>query len=486
MRAAVRARRIWSVVAVLAAMTWSGCATNPATGDREFSLMSEAQEIEIGEQLDPEVRRELGVYDDRALQEYVEDIGMRLARSSPRPNLPWHFTIIDEAAVNAFALPGGYIYITRGILPYLDSEAQLAGVLGHEIGHVTARHAAQAYTRATGTGIGLTVLSIFVPAARPFGQLAETAVGVAFLKYSRDDELQADRLGAEYAAKGGWQPGGVAEMLNTLARIEETAEHRGVPNWLATHPQPADRVQKVQAVIQQLSTNEEAFVANREDFLRHLEGVTFGDSPQDGIVRGSELLHPDMRFAVKFPEGWEVDNGQTQVVAKEPGQERYMVLQLADDARGSVEDIAVRGMRQAGYRQREGGRTTINGLDAYIGTYEGSVDKLGKVVTRAAYIHHERNVFVIAGIAQPNAFETLDRAYNDAIRSFRPLTRNEALEIRPNRIEMYTVQAGDTWQSIAQRSTAGNVKASTLAIMNDHAVAEQPTAGSRIKIVVAG
>src|SRR5205814_9316931 len=173
----------------------TSCATNPVTGKRQLALMSEAQEIAAGQQNDAEVRRDMGVYEDRALQEYVSGIGMRLAAISERPNLPWHFTVVDVPAVNAFALPGGYIYITRGILPFLDDESQLAGVLGHEIGHVTARHAVEQYSKATGAQLGLILGSIFVPGGAQLGQAAQTGLGLLFLKNSRDDEAQADRLG---------------------------------------------------------------------------------------------------------------------------------------------------------------------------------------------------------------------------------------------------------------------------------------------------
>ena len=165
-----------AVSAVLALLV--ACATNPATGKRQISLMSEAQEISAGQEADAQVKMEMGIYNDPNLQEYVSGIGMRLAKLSERPNLPWHYTVVDSPAVNAFALPGGYIYVTRGILPFLNDEAQLAGVLGHETGHVTARHSAQQYTRSIGGTIGLVALGIFVPAARPFGQLTEQALGV--------------------------------------------------------------------------------------------------------------------------------------------------------------------------------------------------------------------------------------------------------------------------------------------------------------------
>src|SRR5918996_372434 len=218
---AAPATRMLPVIVALATLV--ACATNPATGKKEFSLMSEAQEIQLGQQMDGEIRREMGVYDDAELQRYVSDVGIRLAKASERPNLPWHFTVVDVPAVNAFALPGGYIYITRGILPFLHDEAQLAGVLGHEIGHVTARHSAQQYTQATTAGIGVTLLSIFVPEARPFQNLTETALGVLFLKHGREDEMEADNLGVRYTVATGWDPSGVAGMLRTLGRLDEAS-----------------------------------------------------------------------------------------------------------------------------------------------------------------------------------------------------------------------------------------------------------------------
>lgn len=478
-----------ALVASLIALVAVACATNPVTGKREFSLMSEAQEIDIGRQLDVEVRREMGIYEDAELQRYVSDIGLRLARASQRPNLPWQFAVVDVPAVNAFALPGGFIYLTRGIMPYLDDEAELAGVLGHEIGHVTARHAAQQYTRATGAQLGLILGGIFFPATRPFGQLAETGLGILFLKHGRDDELQADRLGAEYAVNSGWDPAGVPDLLNTLARIDETSDRRGIPNWLSTHPHPADRVEKVTETVQQLRAKGGAqLTVDRDQFLRRIDGMVFGDNPEEGVVRGNSFLHPELRFALQFPQGWEINNGKTQVLAKAPGEELYMLLQLVQEPQGrSLDEVALGGMQQAGFRAVEAGSTSINGLDAHVGTYQGSLQGLGRVVTRAAHIAHGRRVFVLAGIApQAQYGGGVEREFVESIRSFRPLNRNEAADIRPNRVDLYIVRQGDTWQSIAQRAGGGNVKPTTLAIMNNAAPNQQPRPGERIKIVVAG
>jgi predicted Zn-dependent protease len=453
--------------------------------------MSEAQEVELGKNMDGEVRREMGVYQDAELQRYVESVGQRLARNSQRPTLDWHFAVVDQPAINAFALPGGYIYLSRGILPFLNSEAQLAGVLGHEIGHVTARHSAQQYTKATTAGIGVQLLSIFVPEARPLQSLTETALGVLFLKHGRDDELQADRLGVDYTAKTGWNPAGVGGMLRTLARLDEAdGSRRGVPNWLSTHPAPADRVEKVQAYIAESGARPVAtsgtVADNETEFLRRVDGIVFGDSPSQGIVRGNTFLHPDLRLEITFPQGWEVQNSPSQVMAKAPDRNDFMLLQLVPNASGSLEQVARGTMANAGFQQVNGERAKVNGLDAYLGTYRGQLEGLGNVVTLAAHIVHERNVYLFAGLAPPNSFESAQREFTASIQSFRELSREEAANIRPNRVDVYTVRPGDTWQGLAERARDVGIKASTLAILNNSDPNEQPKPGDRIKIVVPG
>jgi predicted Zn-dependent protease len=483
------ARALGPGAAAAAVLAIAACATNPATGEREFSLMSEAQEIQLGRQADAQVRQEMGLYNDPELQRYIEAVGMKLAKASERPNLPWSFAVVDQPAINAFALPGGFIYLTRGILPFLDDEAQLAGVLGHEIGHVTARHSAQQYTKATSAGIGVTLLSIFVPEARPLQGVTETALGLLFLKYGRDDELEADRLGVRYTAETGWNPQGVAGMLQTLARLDEASgSRRGVPNWLSTHPAPADRVEELKTVIAQAQATTPVGTSGTVDetqFLRRIDGIVFGDSPSQGIVRGNMFLHPELRLSIAFPDGWEIQNTPTQVLAKAPDREDYMLLQLVQNPSGSIEQIARGTMANAGFRQVNGERAEVNGLDAYVGTYQGQMQGLGSIVTLAAHIVHNRNVYVFAGLAPPNQFESVQRDFARSIRSFRELSAQEAANIKPNRVDLYTVRQGDTWQGIAERS-GGIVKPSTLAIMNDKDPGQSPRPGEQIKIVVEG
>jgi predicted Zn-dependent protease len=480
-------------------VTAAACATNPVTGKRQMSLLSEADEIAIGQQQDAEIRREMGVYDDPELQRYVNEIGQELARVSHRPNLPWNFTIVDSPAVNAFALPGGYIYVTRGILAYLDDESELAGVLGHEIGHVTARHAAQAYTRQAQAGIGLAILGIFVPAAAPFADLSSAGLSVLFLRHGREAELEADRLGVEYGSGVGYDPAGVPRFLATLARINKLSE-RGVPNWLSTHPDPGSRVTKAEPVAGKFASDG-AKAVNRDQYLERINGLVFGDKPEDGVVRGNEFLHPLLRIAVKFPEGWELTNTESAVLAHEPGTDHYMVLQEVEQPRGrSIGDAAVAAMRSAGYNAVDGRVDRINGQEAHIGLYRGKAQDVGQVLMRAAHIaiSHPtapsprgggpggRQLYVVAGFAPEKEFELVDRDILPAVQTFRQLSTAEASAIRANRLSFYVVRAGDSWQSIAARQGKSFVNAATLAIMNDRDVNVQPEPGDRVKIVVEG
>ena len=479
-----------------AALSWLGafvtiaaCATNPATGEREFSLMSEQQEIGIGQEMDSQIGREMGVYDNRDLQGYVDGVGQRLAQVSERPHLPWKFTVVDSPAINAFALPGGYIYLTRGIMPFLGDEAEMAGVLGHEIGHVTARHSAQQYSRATGAQLGLVLGGIFVPAVRQFGGLAETGLGLLFLKYGRDDELQADALGVRYTARSGWDPGGVAGMLGTLDRIaDESTDRRGVPNWLSTHPAPEDRVRQVQSVIAQARAETTVSrAADREDYLRRIDGLIYGDNPEQGILRDNEFLHSALRFALEFPKGWQVVNSPSQVVGRAPGADVFLLLQLVERPVGrNIEQVALNAMEQAGFTAGGGNRTSLNGLEAFLGTYDGTIEELGRVRVRAAHIVHGKNIYMVAGFAPVQLFARVERELTAGVRSFRALTAAQAEAIRPDRIELYTARAGDTWESLAERYSRGAITPSTLAIMNGAADGEQPRSGQRLKIVVAG
>ena len=464
------------------------CATNPVTGQRQFNLMSEGQEIGIGRDAHPQIEAEMGFYDDPALQAYVSGIGLEMARRSERPELPWTFTVVDETAINAFAVPGGFIYLTRGILAFLGDEAELAGVLGHEIGHITARHSAQQYTQQVLGTVGLLGAAILAPqAAQPILQGGGAALQVLGLRYGRQDETEADELGARYTAASGWDPAGVQGMLSTLGRIDESrGETSNVPNWLSTHPDPLSRVAEVGPVVNSLRAQGGTFVRDRDEYLSYIDGMVYGDNPDEGVIRGSRFLHKPLRFRLDFPGGWEIQNSPSQVVAKAPGADIYMLLMDS----GAPSDIplreaATRSMTNGGFTLLRGTGETINGLDAFVGIYRGAFEGLGEVLMRTAHIRHGDITYMVGGFASETQFNQVQNVVADSFRSFAPLTEAEAEAIQPNRVDMYVVRTGDTWTEIASRS-GGLIEAPSLAIMNGSDPATPPLVGQRIRIVVAG
>jgi predicted Zn-dependent protease len=274
-------------------------------------------------------------------------------------------------------------------------------------------------------------------------------------------------------------------LLGTLARLDEaTGTSRGIPNWALTHPPAEDRVVRVQ---QAVSAARPGGATNAAGFERYLDGLVYGDSREKGIVRRNEFLHPILHFAVRFPEGWDVTNGADQVLAR-PGESSNvaMLLQLAQGgSSGSLQQFAPSSMAQAGWNELRGDRATINGLDAYLGTYSGTMNN-APVTIEAAHIRSGQQVYIVAGVAPASQFDAAARTFETAIRSFRTLGREEADRIQPDRVDFYVVRSGDTWDSIAQRAGDGQIKPATLAIMNGGDRSTPPRPGARIRIVVAG
>jgi predicted Zn-dependent protease len=471
-------------VAVVAIAT--ACATNPATGKKQLMLMSEAQEIQLGKESDQQVRQEMGVYNNADLQNYVASVGAKLKQKAHRPNLPWTYTVVDAPAVNAFALPGGFIYITRGILPFLRDDAELAAVMGHETGHVDARHSAAAYSTQTVLGGALAVGSVLSSKVGAVSGAASQALGLAFLKNSRDAELEADRLGVGYASQNGWAPEGMTDLLNTLGRLDEASgSSRGVPNWALTHPPAADRVAKVQESVAQARAATGAGTRSTEELDKRLDGLVFGDSREQGMVRNGEFVHPVLRFGVKFPSNWEIANSAQQVVAQRDENGNVVMILQGAPAQGSPRDTAQASMTKAGFAEVEGRERSLNGDPAYVGTYRGKMENTD-VGLRAAFIRHGDQTYMLAGLATADQFAGAQGAFDASIGSFRTLSQSEADGIQPNRIRFYTVKSGETWESLAQGASGGAVKPTTLAIMNGSAPNTPPKAGARIRIVSAG
>ncbi len=315
-----------NIIAMILALSLAltGCAVNPVSGERDFALVSESDEIEQGRRFHEEVLAHYGVYDDPELQQYVDRIGQELARKSHRSHLDYSFTVLDTPEINAFALPGGYIYITRGIMAYLDSEAELAGVLGHEIGHVTARHSVRQQSGQMASGL----LSILLTAVTGYSTIGDISnqIGTGLVRgYGREHELEADRLGAEYLHKCDYNPETMLEVIGVLKdqEVYETAlakKEGRAPNIyhgvFSTHPRNDDRLKTVVRAAKKLSSK--TYKDDNHPVYRGLiEGMTWGPSPEQGVVRDNRFAHPELRFALQLPSGWRVRNNTDYLMARD-------------------------------------------------------------------------------------------------------------------------------------------------------------------------
>ena len=309
----------------------ASCAVNPATGQRELMLVSESQEIAMGREYDPQVVAAFGLYPDSAVQNYVSGIGLRMAAVSERPDLPWTFRVVDDPIVNAFAVPGGYIYITRGIMAYLNSEAELASVVGHEIGHVTARHSAQQMSQQQLAQVGLVAGAVLVPQARDYLGVAGAGLQLLFLKFGRDDERQSDDLALRYMSRTGYDVRESPDVYEMLRRVSAASGGGQVPNWLSTHPDPEDRRERIQAQIDSLEPAPNATV-NRAEYLRLIDGMIYGANPREGFFRENVFLHPDLEFRLDFPAGWQTANSRQAVAAVSSKEDAILQLTLASGA----------------------------------------------------------------------------------------------------------------------------------------------------------
>ena len=474
------------LAALLAALLMANCAQNPVTGNPNLVLVSESQEIAIGRREDPKVRQQYGAYDNAALQQYVNEVGQRLAKESHRPGIEYHFLVVDAPDVNAFALPGGYIYITRGLLAYLNSEAELAAVLGHELGHVTARHSVQQLTAATAASIGVSLLQIFVPETRgAVGDNVINLLGGALLSgYGREHELEADRLGAEYLARTGYDPQAMVKVVGVLKNQElfdaevakaEGRQPRAYHGLFASHPDSDTRLQQVVGEAARYKQAETRVAP--EEFMRRADRMVYGDSPKQGISRNNVFYHADLGLAMRFPAGWRVQNRPQNVVATSPGGEAFIDLRTGGAAQGTPADVLNRRVQSgAGARVTP---ATIGGLPAAI-----MDTSIGGRPTRVACVFLGKSAYLIGAQARTAAtFDQLRGEIEASIMSFHAITEAERALAHPLRLRVITAPAGLTFAELARRSPLGRFAEGHLRVINGLYPSGEPVAGQPLKIV---
>ncbi len=417
-----------------AALAWAlaTCATNPVTGRRELSLVSESQEIAMGKEAADQTVASIGAVPDNALQSYVSGLGMTLARASERPGLPWSFTVIDDPMVNAFALPGGPVFVTRGILSHMNSEAQLVSVLGHEIGHITAKHSVQQMSQAQLAQIGLIAAIVVKPGLAQFGDLASQGLGLLFLKFGRDDETQADDLGFRYMVGAGYSPREMAEMFRTLERLGGGAEGR-VPEWMSTHPDPGNRVQKTLDRMNAQPASSQASKVERDTFLQRTEGLIFGENPRLGFFRQTSFLHPDLKFQFDFPGGWKTQNQAAAVVGVSSQQDAIIALALAGTAAPSQALSEFLG--QQGIQGSSGSTGSVNGLQAAAAEFTAQTDE-GTLAGRVGFVSLDNRTYRLLAYTPSQQYGAYRSTFAQALGSFRRLTDPSALAVQPVRVRL--------------------------------------------------
>ena len=468
-------------IVLLLSLMLAACATNPATGGRMLSLISEGQEIEMGRAYAEQIASTMPRYDDEELQAYVNRIGQGLAATSERPNLPWSFVVLDDAAVNAFAVPGGYLYVTRGILTHFNSEAELAAVLGHEVGHVTARHSVEQLSRQQLLGGLLAVGSIVNEDVRGLSGLGAAAIGIFGLRHSRDDEHQADELGVRYALRDQYDPREAVKVHTMLGRQTEARGGRGTPNWLATHPSSADRIERIQ---QRVSAIPETELASTRvlpnEYLTSVDGIVFGLDPRDGFFQGPRFMHPNLEFEFSMPEGWETANLTQAVVGQSPKEDAVVQLTLGNT--GDHANAAREFFNSEGIQSNGGRRTSVHGHPATVGTFEAPTDG-GSVSGVAGFIDYGDRTYQILGYTPTQQFRAYEASFRSVIGSFDRLTDRAALAVQPLRIDVRTIQRSATLGAMVE-DEGSPVAVEELAIVNGIDVDTRLSRGDRIKWVV--
>ncbi|HOT95549.1 MAG TPA: M48 family metalloprotease [bacterium] len=462
-------KRYVSWVAILAALMLLGwliaCAVNPVTGKHQLMLMSESDEIALGQQSDAEVTATYGIYDDAALNTYVNTIGQKMGKLSHRPNLAYSFKVLDTDVVNAFAVPGGYVYVTRGILAYLNDEAELAGVIGHEIGHVAARHTVVSYSKQQLASLGLGLGSILSEKFRQYANIANFGVTMLFLKFSRDDERQADNLGVEYSSKASYDANCMATFFETLERMNEGSSSSGLPDWFSTHPNPANRITAVRAKTKewQSKLTGTTFVVRRPEYLASIDGIVFGADPRQGYVEANTFYHPELKFQFAVPTGWRVNNTPAQVQMVSPNQDANLLFSL--QSRATAAAVADTFVTQSQASVSRADAITINGFPTrrIQSRIISQSDTLGVL---SWFIQKGSDCYIFHGVTTPKALSAWSNTFAGAVGQFKTLTDPKHINVSAKRLKIENGKPAATLSSLLTANGIASTELENFAVVN--------------------
>lgn len=496
----------WKRLATGLMLTSSLCFTsactkvvNPATGQSEYTAMSPKQERAVGKEQHPQILQQFGGnYSDAELQAYVTEIGNRLQAVSEMPEEKFTFTLLNSNVVNAFALPGGYVYISRGLMALAENEAEVAGVLAHEIGHVTARHSAQRYSKGVLAQGGVTLGTVLAGVlgggnlAKTVQQLGTTGAQAYLAGYSRENEFQSDQLGVRYLTRAGYDPRAMATFLEKLGRhsnlAQKLAGKEGEPDpstsWLATHPRTPDRVKRAADEAAAATTADGEI--GRNEYLLKIDGMIYGDDPSQGFVRGRKFVHPELRISFEAPPGYKLQNTPRAVLgANQAGHGMKFdggKMTSTDDvrdylAREWAKELKIQNLSRINSFDLDGLPAVSAGTSGK--TNDGKQVDVGLAAIKVGADRVYRFMFLSPGGA--NAAQA--KAAQDTVESFRRLSQKEAAGFKPKRIKVVKVGSNDSKARLAEKMAVDDLREEQFSVLNGLESGEQPQDGTLIKLV---
>ncbi len=446
----------------------------------------------MGASSDPEILSFFGLYEDKKLQKFIDQRGNKMAAISHRPDLPFEFKIVDSPVVNAFAVPGGYVYFTRGIMAHFNNEAEFAGVLGHEIGHVTARHSAKQYSKATLAQVGMLAGMVISPEFRQFADLANTGVSLLFLKFGRDAERQSDLLGVAYSTKVGYDAQQMAGFFSTLQKMSEQSGSEPVPTFMSTHPHPQDRFERVGKLTKkwQKKLNVDKPKVNRDSYLRMIDGLVYGQDPRQGYVENGTFYHPVMKFQYPIPANWSHQNSASQVQMAPKDGRAMMALRLASGT--SPREAAEKMVQANNLRVVESEEININGLPAVAVVADQQAQQGGQaqqsppVRIVSYFIQDQKTMYNLLGYAAQSDFQQYYPAFERVATNFQKLTDQDKINRQPDRISIQTVAQSGTLKQTLRSFKMPSDKLKELALLNGMELSDRVEKGTLIKTIQRG
>lgn len=463
----------------------AGCAVNPVTGQQQLMLLSEQDEFKLGSQTDQAVIDQYGVYLDDGLQSYLQRMGRSMADISHRPGLAWQFKVMDSPVLNAFAAPGGYIYVTRGLLAAINNEAELAGILGHEIGHVTARHSAQRYSNMMLANIGLSLGQEFMGGyGDMLGTVLETGAGLLFLKFSRDDEREADALGVEYASRSGYDARRMADFFITL-RTQPSAngEQRArLPEFFSTHPSPANRESNVRAMAASWQSRlpGKNFLVNRQAYLSEIDGLVYGEDPRKGFREGNWYYLPQFRVKIPIPAQWQFEQEGNNLQLSHPDRKAVCIVGIRPDSQSS--QVVASFLKETAATILEDRMVANNGMSARM--LLSSIKDGDRRAIIVSHVYQQgRDVFAFHAMTSAADFASLQDLIQSPANGFTTMTDRARLNRQPQRIFVKSVGRSATLEAFLRAQKVDSDLWSKIAWLNGRQLSTVLAAGEQVKVI---